>query len=159
ANADDGLSVASLGRVEGGDGIVEGRDVADVRPQSPVTHPLDDLAQLGTIGLDNEVDRQAVGGPRLGRPDDGHQRSPGSNQARGPLPDVTADDIEDEIDAADVFQRVVLQVDELLRAEVERRLTVGGPSGTDDMGAGLTCELGHHRTDCAGRAVYEDALA
>ena len=25
-------------------------------------HPLDDLTQLGTIGLDNEVDRQAVGG-------------------------------------------------------------------------------------------------
>ena len=40
-----------------GDGIVEGRDVADVRPQSSVPHPLDDLTQLGTIGLDNEVDR------------------------------------------------------------------------------------------------------
>jgi len=35
---------------------------------------------LGTIGLDNEVDRQAVGGPRLCRSDDGHQRSSGSNQ-------------------------------------------------------------------------------
>ena len=50
---------------------MEGRDVADVRPQSSAPHPLDDLTQLGTIGLDNEVDRQAVGGPRLGRPDDG----------------------------------------------------------------------------------------
>ena len=29
--------------------------------------------QLGTIGLDDEVDCQAVGGPRLGRPYDGHQ--------------------------------------------------------------------------------------
>jgi hypothetical protein len=48
---------------------------------------------LGTIGLDNEVDRQAVGGPRLGRPNDGHQCSSGSNQACGPLPDVAADDI------------------------------------------------------------------
>src|SRR4051812_31590763 len=63
-NADDRLSHASLGRIEGGDGIVEGRDVADVRPQSSVTYPLDDLAQLGTIGLDNEVDRQAVSEPR-----------------------------------------------------------------------------------------------
>ena len=60
--------------------------------------------------------------------------------------------------AADVFQGVVLEVDELLRAEVERLLTVGGASGADDVGAGLTCELGHHRTDCAGRAVHEDAL-
>jgi len=41
-NADDRLPRASLGRVEGGDGVVEGRDVADVRPQSSVPHPLDD---------------------------------------------------------------------------------------------------------------------
>ena len=106
-NADDRLPVASLGRVEGGDSIVEGRDVADVGPQSSVPHPLDDLTQLGTIGLDNEVDCQPVGGPRLGRPDDGHQGSSGPDQACGPLLDVSADDVEDQIDAADVFQRVV----------------------------------------------------
>src|SRR5438552_3545804 len=41
---------------------------------------------------------------------------------------------------------------------VERRLTVGGASGADDVGAGLARELGYHRTDCAGRAVSEDAL-
>src|SRR5262244_553414 len=80
-NADDRLPVDPLGLVEGGDGVIEGRDVADVRPQSSVPHPLDDLTQLGTIGLDNEVDRQAIGRPRLGRPDDGHQCSSGSNQA------------------------------------------------------------------------------
>src|SRR5213075_1021004 len=136
----------------------EGRDGADVRPQSSVPHPLDDLAQLGTIGLDNEVDRQTVGGPCLTRPDDGHQRSSGSNQARGPLPDVAADEIEHQIDAADVFQGVVLEIDELLRAEVERLLTIGGASGADDVAAGLTCELRHHRPDCAGRAVREHAL-
>src|SRR5215211_4344642 len=80
-NADDRLSVASLGRVEGGDSIVEGRDVADVGPQSSVPHPLDDLTQLGTIGFDDEVDCRAVGGPRLGRPYDGHQGSSGPDQA------------------------------------------------------------------------------
>src|SRR5262245_1363523 len=68
-NADDRLSLDPRSRVECADGVVEGRDVADVRPQSPIANPLDDLAQLGTIGLDNEVDRQAVSGPRLGRPD------------------------------------------------------------------------------------------
>src|SRR3546814_306147 len=99
----------------------------------------------------------AVDGPRLGRPDDGHQRSSGSNQACGPLLDVAADDVEHQIDAADVFQGVILKVDELLRTEVERRLTVGRASGADDVGAGLTCELRHHRTDCAGRAVHKDA--
>src|SRR5207248_5375706 len=94
ANANDRLPRASLGRVEGGDSFVEGRDGADVSPQSSVPHPLDDLTQLGTIGLDNEVDRKAVNGPRLRRPDDGHQRSSSSNQARRPLPDVAADEIE-----------------------------------------------------------------
>src|SRR5437660_7233436 len=135
-NADDRLPRASLGRVEGGDGVVEGCDVADVRPQSSVPHPLDDLTQLATIGLDNEVDRPAVRGSRLGRPDDGHQCSSGSNQARGPLLNVAADDIENQIDAADVFQGVVVEVYELLRAEVERRLTVGRASGADDVRTG-----------------------
>src|SRR5437764_461747 len=149
-NADDCLPVESLGRVEGGDGIVEGRDVADVGPQSSVPHPLDDLTQLGTVGLDDEVDCQAVVGPRLGRSYDGHQGSSGPDQACGPLLDVSADDVEHQVDAADVFQGVVVEVDELLRAEVERLLAVGGAPGADDVGAGLTCELRHHRPDCSG---------
>src|SRR5262249_19577939 len=144
-NADDRLPLGSLSRVEGGDSIVEGRDVADVRLQASVPHPLDDLTQLGPIGLDDEGDCQAVGGPRLGRPYDGPQGSSGPDQACGPLLDVSADDIEYQIDAADVFQHVVLKVDELLRAEVERLLTVGGASGANDVCAGLTRELRHHR--------------
>jgi hypothetical protein len=56
-----------LGRVEGGDRAVEGRHVADVRPQPSVAHALGDLDELGTIGLDDEVDRQAVGRPRLAK--------------------------------------------------------------------------------------------
>src|SRR3954453_19153633 len=91
-NADDRLPLASLGRVEGGDGIVEGRDDADVRPQPSVTHPLDDLTQLGTIGLENAGAAPPVGGPALSRPEEGLQRSSGSNQACGPLPDIAADD-------------------------------------------------------------------
>src|SRR5436189_156684 len=59
-NADDRLSLASLGRIEGGDGIVESRDVADVRPQPTIPHPLDDLTQLGAIGYDDKVNSQAA---------------------------------------------------------------------------------------------------
>src|SRR5262249_7799954 len=158
-NADDRLALDPLGRVEGGDGVVEGRDVADVRPQPTIPDPLDDLTQLGAIGLDDEVDRQAVGRPGFGRAGDGHQRSSGSNQACGPLPDVATDDVEDQIDSADVFQGVVVEVDELVRAEVESRLPVGGAPGADDIGAGLTCELRHHRSDSTGRTVHEHALA
>src|SRR5437763_11170094 len=57
--------------------------------------------------------------PRLGRAGDGHQCSSGANQARRPLPDVAANHIENQIDFADVFQGVVIEVDELLCAEVE----------------------------------------
>jgi hypothetical protein len=47
-NADDRLPRDPLGldppcRVQGGYGVIEGRDVADVRAQSSVPHPLDDL--------------------------------------------------------------------------------------------------------------------
>jgi hypothetical protein len=62
------------------------------------------------------------------------------------------------IDAADVLQRVVVEVHELLRAEVEHFLTVGRASGADDIRASLARELRHHRPDCARRAVREDAL-
>src|SRR5258707_6121888 len=99
-NADDRLPLASLGPVEGGDGVVEGRDVADVRPQSSVTHPLDDLTQLGAIGHENKVDRQAVGGPRLGPPRDSHQPFSRSHQACGTLPAVAADYIVNPTDSA-----------------------------------------------------------
>jgi hypothetical protein len=47
----------SHGWVEGGNGIVESRDGADVRAQSSIPNALNDLTQLGTIGLDNEIDR------------------------------------------------------------------------------------------------------
>src|SRR4029077_35298 len=140
-NADDRLALDPLFRVEGGNGLVEGRDVADVRPQASVPRPPDDLTQLGAIGYDNEVNRQAASGPGLGRAGDGHQRSSGANQACGPLRDVAAEDIENQIDSADIFQFVVLEIDELLRAEVESRLTAGSAPGADDVRAGLTCEL------------------
>src|SRR5437867_828077 len=132
-NADDRLSLASLGVVEGGDGIVESRHVADVRPQPTIPHPLDDLTQLGAIGYDDEVDSQAARGLRLDRAGNSHQRSSGANQARRPLPDVAANDIENQIDFADIFQRVITEIDELLCAEVESRLTSISAPGADDV--------------------------
>jgi len=44
------LRLDPLGRVEGGDGVIQGRDVADVRPYSSVTCPPDNLTQLDAIG-------------------------------------------------------------------------------------------------------------
>src|SRR4029077_12077057 len=53
-NADDCLSLDPLGRVEGGNRIVEGSHVADVCPQPTNPDPLDELTQLGSIGYDDE---------------------------------------------------------------------------------------------------------
>src|SRR5260370_830089 len=156
-NADDRLSLDPFGRVEGGDGIVEGSHFADVCPQPTIPAPRDALTQLGAIGYADEVDSQAARGPRLGRAGDGHQRSSGANQARRPLRDVAADDIENQIDFADVFQRVVIEVDELLCAEVESRLTPGTARGADDVPPGLTRELARHPTHYAASTVPEDS--
>src|SRR6516164_4528041 len=100
---DDRLSLDPLGRVEGGDGIVEGSHVADVCPQPTIPGALNDLTQLEAIGYDDEVDSQAASGPRISRAGDRHQGSSGANQARRPLRDVAAEDIENQIDPADIF--------------------------------------------------------
>src|SRR5262249_34853759 len=110
------------------------------------------------IGYDDEIDSQAARGPRLGRAGDGHQRSSGANHARRPLRDVAAEDIENQINPADIFQGVVIEVDELLCAEVESRLTGTSAPGADDVRAGLTCELGRPRPAYAGAPVHADAL-
>src|SRR5881398_2431493 len=101
-NANDRLSLDPLGRVEGGNRIVKGSHVADVSPQPTIPDPPDELTQLGAIGYNDEVDSQAVSRPRLGRAGNGHQRSSGANHARRPLRDVAAEDIENQIDLADV---------------------------------------------------------
>src|SRR5437667_7872686 len=157
-NANDRLSLDPLGRVEGGNRIVKGSHVADVSPQPTIPDPPDELTQLGAIGYNDEVDSQAVTGPGLLRAGNGPQRPSGANHAPRPLRDVAAEDIENQIDPADIFQGVAIEVDELLRAEVESRLTAGSAPGADDVRAGLTCELGRHRTDYASRTVHKDAL-
>jgi hypothetical protein len=70
ANADDRLPLASRGRVEGGDGIVEGRDVADVGAQASVPHPLHDLTQWArsdstTKSIARPSAGRASGGPTM----------------------------------------------------------------------------------------------
>src|SRR6185437_4527183 len=65
---------------------------------------------------------------------------------------------EHQIDSADDLEGVVLEVDELLRAEIEHPLTVTGASAANDVGARLSCELRHQRPDRTCRAVREDAL-
>jgi hypothetical protein len=63
---------------------------------------------LSAISLDHEIKRSTLGGPNLRRPGDRHQRAPTPNQGGGPLPDVAANDIEHQIDATDIGQRVVI---------------------------------------------------
>jgi hypothetical protein len=61
-----------------------------------------------------------------------------------PLRDVAAEDIENQIDLADVFQCVFIEVNELLCAEVESRLTGVSAPRADNIRASLACELARH---------------
>src|SRR3546814_19134179 len=128
--------------MECGDGVVEGRNVADVRPQPSVTHPLHDSPELGAIGLDNEVDRQAIGGPHFWRSDDGNQRSSRSKKSRRPLPDIAADEIEHQLDPANAFEHVVVEIDQLLRPKLERLVPVDSASGAEYVSTGLARKSG-----------------
>jgi hypothetical protein len=107
-NADDRLSLDPLGPVEGANRIVECDDVADVCPQPTNPDPLDELTQLGAIGYYDEVESQTASRSGLGRASDGHERSSGANHTGRPLRDVAAEDIENQIDLADVFQGVLI---------------------------------------------------
>src|SRR4051794_15839881 len=76
---------------------------------------------------------KSIARPSAGRADNSHECSCASNQTRGLLLDIAADDVEYQIDFADIFQSIVVEVDELLRAEVERHLTISAASGADDI--------------------------
>src|SRR5205823_13332319 len=117
-----------------------------------------DLHQLPRNRLDERVDAQPVDGGSLDGSDPRPQRPARPDDARRAPLDITADDIEDQVDPADVVEILVVEVEELVRAEVERGLAVRRPPGTDDVGAELPGELSHHGSDRAGGAVREDAL-
>src|SRR5215831_377197 len=61
----------------------------------------------------SEATTKSTARPSAGRasvgPDDGHQRSSGADPACGSLLDVSADDVENQVDAADVFEGVVVE--------------------------------------------------
>src|ERR1700739_1069809 len=127
-NFDDRLSLGTTGPVEGGDRIVEGSHNADLCPQSAGPDMLDEFSQLSTVGFDAEVSRPTLTWPRIWRLGGGSQGSPGSNHGRRTLRDVAAEDIKNEIHFADVFQGVIVEIDELLCSEFEGGLKRrGGP--------------------------------
>src|SRR5438874_12581395 len=140
-NADDRLSLDPLGRVEGGNRIVEGSHVADVYPQPTNPDPLDDLTQLARSGTTTKsIVRPPEGRASVGpvtvtsvppariRPADRFPMSP-------PMTSKTRST------SLTSSRGVVIEVDELLCAEVESRLTAASAPGADDVRAGLTCEL------------------
>lgn len=115
AYADDGLSLASQGPVQVGEGIIEGQGGADVRPHSTVPHPL--TISVGWARSDSTTNSTAK--PLAGRASAGPAMvtkclrcDSGLQSASG----VASEDVENQIGRADVFQGVVLEVNELLCA-------------------------------------------
>ena len=117
-NADDRLSVDPAGRIEGRNGGVEGRCIPDVRPQTSLAQPLDDPTQLDGICFDNKVDCRSVSRPGSGRTCDGHQRSSRPNQACGLIGNIPTENIENQIDSAEVLQLFLLKIEELAPLEI-----------------------------------------
>jgi hypothetical protein len=75
-----------------------------VRAKAPIPYPAGDLRQLTGNGLDDEVDGEAVGRAGFSGPDHRHQRPARPDDARRAPLDVTADDIEDQVDPADYVE-------------------------------------------------------
>jgi hypothetical protein len=93
-DADVRLAAGPLGHIENGNGIVEGRDAANVRAQSSVAYSPDDFTRLATIGHENKIYRLAIRGPSLDWPVNRDQCSAGPDQACRRCPDIAADDVE-----------------------------------------------------------------
>jgi hypothetical protein len=90
---------------------------------------------------------------------DGDEGAARAHQFGRSLEDVAADDVEHHVHLADVLQMVGVQVEEGLRAEAERDITVVGSAGADHAGAHLSRELDGDRAGAAPGAVNEDGLA
>ena len=120
---------------------------------------MNDLAELCTIGFHDEVNCPAIDGSRFNRPNYGNERTSGSYQTCGALLDLAADHVKHEIDAPDFLERIICQIDELVRAKLQRLLPVGGTSGGNDVGSELARKLRRDRTDRTGGAMNKDALA
>src|SRR5262249_20894343 len=101
---------------------------------------------------------KSIRGSRTSWPGDGHQRSASQDHPSGLLLDLSADDIENQVNAPYIAQVVVLEVQELMCAEVERLLAVSSAAGADDVCAGLSGKRRNHGPDCAARAVRQDTL-
>lgn len=117
------------------------------------------IGQPGAVGFDDEEDGAPVLGLHGGWHGDGDEGAAGAYEFGRSLEDVAADDVEHHIHLADVPQIVGVQVEERLRAEAERDITVVGSAGADDAGAHLSRELDGDRADAARGAVNEDGLA
>jgi hypothetical protein len=113
---------------------------------------------LGAIGFHDEVNSPAASGPSLGRAGDGHQGSSGANHARRPLPHFAADDIENQIDFADAFQGVVIEVEELLFVKVESRLTGASAPRADDGSDALCCAGMRSSSDSWGHFFHGENI-
>jgi hypothetical protein len=109
-----------------------------VEPSGP--EALGEVGQPGAVGFDDEEDGSPVLGLHGGCHGDGDEGSARAYQFGRSLEDVAADDVEHHVHLADVLQIVGVQVEEGLRAEAERDITVVGPAGADHAGAHLSRE-------------------
>jgi hypothetical protein len=148
---------APAGR-EGRGGLGQRTHLADGRVEPPVPHPPHEFGEPGPVGFDDEEDRTAVLRPDLGRLGDGDEGAAGTDECGRAAEDLAADDVEHDIGLSRVLQPLGLEVEEVVGAEGETGVPVGGTAGGDHPCARLARELDRDRSDASRGAVDHDGL-
>ena len=89
---------------------------------------------------------------------DRHERAAGSDQGGRAIADLATEDVEHEINLADVLEAVVFQIDEAIDADLSSCCSLRRAAGADHVRAGRPRELDGQRADTARRAVDEHGL-
>ena len=120
------------------------------------------LAELGAVGLDDEVDAGGSGRPGVavaGRLGDRDQSAAGAQHPPGPGHGLTADRIDDDVDVADLILEPGGVIDDPARAEAGDEVGVAGGGGGGHHRAVAGGELDRVAAHRAGAAVDEHMLA
>ena len=87
---------------------------SDNRPQPPVLQPVLHGDEAGAIGFNYEEDRTRLARPHPQRFGDGDQSTAWTNKGCRAIQNLTAEHVKHHIDLTDVFEPVLLQIQEVL---------------------------------------------
>src|SRR5260221_10845474 len=148
---------------EGATRLGQGEDLLDDGPNLPRVEQCADLAQLLSVGFDDEPDeaRPVVGRWfNWARADDGDQDAPWLHHLPGARQGVAAHRIEHDIHVADHLVEARRGIiDDLVGAQLAQEVAMARRGGRDDPGPGPASELDREAPYASRRAVDQRRLA